>query len=223
MTDKSIQKQREAFTFYRSYYEGIKRLPEDNQLEILKAIIDYSFTQQEQELSTINSAMFELMRPNLDNNYKQYLNGSKPKKANSKPIEAKRKPKLSQKKPTANNDNENDNDNKNENDNEKIKEVWNDFSNRIGLSPVIKLNETRNRNIKARSRDNDFNLQIIFDKIESSKFMQGDNQRGWRVDFDFVFCSAINYLKIMEGKYDDKKEETDDIDWNLTIEDVYGK
>lgn len=53
--------------------------------------------------------------------------------------------------------------------------------------------------------------------------MQGDNQRGWRVDFDFVFCSAINYLKIMEGKYDDKKEETDDIDWNLTIEDVYGK
>jgi len=41
-------------------------------------------------------------------------------------------------------------------------------------------------------------------KIHISDGLRGGYKTGWKVDFDFVFCSKHNYLKILEGKYDGK-------------------
>jgi hypothetical protein len=41
----------------------------------------------------------------------------------------------------------------------------------------------------------------VLSKVEASQFLRGENDRGWRADFDFVLSEA-NFTKITEGKYD---------------------
>lgn len=88
---------------------------------------------------------------------------------------------------------------------ESIWEQWNAFAGPLGLAVVLKLTDKRSAAIGARLSEQTFDLPGIFEKIKASSFLRGENDRGWKVDFDFVFCSANNYLKILEGKYDDKR------------------
>ena len=44
-------------------------------------------------------------------------------------------------------------------------------------------------------------LQIAFDKIAGSKFLAGENERGWRAGFDWVMQTP-HLIKILEGNYD---------------------
>jgi hypothetical protein len=80
-----------------------------------------------------------------------------------------------------------------------IVETWNAFALEHGLTTVAKLTDKRKGSINSRIREKEFNLVKIFDEIKASPFLLGE--KGWRVDFDFVFCSANNYLKIIEQKY----------------------
>lgn len=82
---------------------------------------------------------------------------------------------------------------------ENILNQWNALANQSNLSAVIKLSDKRKTGINARLQEKEFNLEQIFTEIGRSDFLRGSN--GWKVDFDFVFCSANNYLKILEGKY----------------------
>jgi len=36
-----------------------------------------------------------------------------------------------------------------------------------------------------------------------SAFLNGNNQRGWTVDFDWIVKSEDNFTKVLEGKYED--------------------
>jgi hypothetical protein len=81
---------------------------------------------------------------------------------------------------------------------------WNDFAMTHGLKAVMALNETRKAGIRSRIHESQFDLPKIFDAIGRSPFLCGSNDRGWSVDFDFVFCSPNKYIKILEGKYDGK-------------------
>lgn len=47
-------------------------------------------------------------------------------------------------------------------------------------------------------------VQEIFDRCSSSKFLKGDNNRCWKADFDWITNKA-NWVKILEGKYDEKE------------------
>lgn len=79
---------------------------------------------------------------------------------------------------------------------------WNSFADMLNLKKIIKLSDTRIAGIRQRAKEKEFDLDMIFEKIRQSKFLLGENDRGWKVDFDFVFCSKTKYLKILEGKYD---------------------
>lgn len=102
---------------------------------------------------------------------------------------------------------------------EEIKTLWNAFASTHGLQEILTISDKRKSAIKARRKESDFDLQTVLGKIKASKFLLGDNNRGWTVDFDFVFCSKDNYLKILEGKYDDKTEQTmeDKYAWMETL------
>jgi len=82
----------------------------------------------------------------------------------------------------------------------EVQERWNSFAMEHGLSTVIKLSEKRRSAVVARLLEDEFDLDRIFAEIKISDFLRGSNGT-WKVDFDFVFCSANNYLKILEGKY----------------------
>ena len=68
---------RDSFIFYRSFYESINHLPEDQQLQIYKAIASYSLDFKEVNLKGISNAIFTLIKPQLEANKKRYLNGIK--------------------------------------------------------------------------------------------------------------------------------------------------
>ena len=126
---------RDSFIFYRSFYEAISELPKENQADSYNAIMRYALDQEEIELTGISKAIFSLVKPQLDANYKKYENG-KQKKSKT---EAKQKQTKSKKVTNVNenvnenvNDNVNYNDNVNVNDNDKVSDSCVD-----GLQKII--------------------------------------------------------------------------------------
>ena len=82
-------------------------------------------------------------------------------------------------------------------------ETWNDMAPRFGL-PVVKgrLSEARRRQARARLRDHPDpeDWKAAFRCIASTPFLQGDNDRGWRADFDFLL-QPKSFTKLIEGSY----------------------
>jgi len=84
----------ESMVFYKSFYDAINELPEENRYEILKAIIEYGLLGVEPKLMGIPNAVFLLIKPQIDANNKRRENGKygvlggRPKK----PIENPKKP-----------------------------------------------------------------------------------------------------------------------------------
>jgi hypothetical protein len=85
-----------------------------------------------------------------------------------------------------------------------VLEKWNRIAEKYNLSPVVKISKKREAAILARLREIEFNLDSIENEIALSDFLRGKNDRQWKIDFDFVFCSSNNYLKVLEGKYRNK-------------------
>ena len=104
---------RDSFIFYRSFYEAISELPKENQANTYDAIMQYALNQEEVELTGVSKAIFSLVKPQLDANYKKYENG-KQKKSKAEAKQKQTKSKVG----TNVNENVNDNENVNVNDND---------------------------------------------------------------------------------------------------------
>ena len=64
---------KDSFVFYKSFYDSIKKIPEEYQLELYNAIFSYSLDGIEQnDLSPIAEAMFILIKPIIDSSQKRY-------------------------------------------------------------------------------------------------------------------------------------------------------
>lgn len=71
------------------------------------------------------------------------------------------------------------------------------------LPKVAKLSEKRKRAIRARWKDDADNLDYwreYFKHAASSKFIHGQNDRGWVADIDFMIREDV-MIKMQEGKY----------------------
>ena len=44
--------------------------------------------------------------------------------------------------------------------------------------------------------------RTLFVKATASKFLQGDNAKGWKANFDWLFTNGKNWVKVYEGNYD---------------------
>lgn len=127
---------RDSFIFYRSFYEAIKEVPEDAQLQIYKAISIYALEQEEIELTGIARAIFSLVKPQLDANYKKYENGKQTKnkmKAKDKQNESKIETNVNDNENVNVNDNENNNDNVGESCIDGLQQIIDFYNNNIGL------------------------------------------------------------------------------------------
>lgn len=116
---------RDSFIFYRSFYEAINELPKENQADTYNAIMQYALNQNEVQLKGISKAIFSLVKPQLDANYKKYENG-KQKKSKTEANDKQKKSKI------GTNVNDNDNVNVNVNDNNKANDSCID-----GLQKII--------------------------------------------------------------------------------------
>lgn len=94
---------------------------------------------------------------------------------------------------------------------EKIRERWNRIE---GLNKVSNLNPgshtQRIRLLKARLKDyplDDF--MTALDNIEKSSFLRGENNRGWKITFDWLVNEG-NFIKVLEGNYQDTEPKVND-------------
>ena len=71
-----------GFTFYKSYFESLVSLPEEDQAKLLRAIVYYVFKDENPELDGILSALWILMKPNLDTSKSRSLNPQNKNKNN---------------------------------------------------------------------------------------------------------------------------------------------
>lgn len=103
--------------FYKSFYDGIGQLPQDDQLKAYQMIFEYAFNDNQISCDGLANAVFSLVKPQIDANRKRRSDGEKggrPKKKTSGYAEE--KPVVSEKEETEKpnvNDNENVNDNAN--------------------------------------------------------------------------------------------------------------
>lgn len=73
-----------GFTFYKSYFESLVSLPEEDQAKLLRAIVYYVFKDENPELDGILSALWILMKPNLDTSKSRSLNPQNKNKTKQK-------------------------------------------------------------------------------------------------------------------------------------------
>lgn len=57
---------RDSFIFYRSFYEALIELENDDKLAVYEAIADYSLNQNLTELKGVAKAIFTLIKPQID-------------------------------------------------------------------------------------------------------------------------------------------------------------
>ena len=62
MANKDIK----AFSFYKSYYEALKEIPEKDKKDIIFAMINYVFEDKKPKLKGVNKVIWALIEPNLD-------------------------------------------------------------------------------------------------------------------------------------------------------------
>lgn len=92
-----------------------------------------------------------------------------------------------------------------------IADRWNSICR--NLPKVSKLSDARRAKIKARLQE--FGkpeswmptIEALFEAVESSSFLRGDNKQNWQATFDWLFTNGANWVKVMEGNYADKGQQ----------------
>lgn len=88
----------------------------------------------------------------------------------------------------------------------KIVDIYNEVC--VNLPKVLKL--TPQRIIVVNARVKDYSLSDVgkvIQNVADSKFLNGENDRGWKADFDWIFKSS-NFIKILENRYKNNTNET---------------
>lgn len=92
---------RDGIVFYRSFYEAIKELPDEQMAACVRAIMDYGLDGKEPESAGIAKSIYLMAKPQIDANNQRYLNGSKGgrPKTERKPSDNQKKPKQTEQEP----------------------------------------------------------------------------------------------------------------------------
>ena len=84
----------------------------------------------------------------------------------------------------------------------EVLEAWQDRMVPLGFPRIAKMNPQRERHLRARLKDCTIEeWQRAMDALARSKFCQGENDRGWWADFDFLL-DPKKFTKLLEGAYD---------------------
>lgn len=82
-----------------------------------------------------------------------------------------------------------------------VAEAWNESS----LPKVRELSKVRKAKLDERLKSKHFqdNYKEAITKLSNSSFAKGNGKTGWRVSLDWFIDNDNNYIKALEGKYDD--------------------
>lgn len=103
----------------------------------------------------------------------------------------------------------------------EIVEAWNGLS-VFGVAQVKRIVDGSIRAKQLKSRISQYGEDAIIeaiDRIRRSKFLQGDNNRGWIITFDW-FIKPSNFAKVYEGNYDNTAPKQADNKYTQKLVDI---
>ena len=93
---------------------------------------------------------------------------------------------------------------------DRIRDLWNETCK--ALNAVHVLSKSRKAKISVRITEMGGvekameTIGELFRKVSESKFLNGDNDRSWKASFDWLFENDKNWVKVMEGNYDNREQ-----------------
>lgn len=87
-------------------------------------------------------------------------------------------------------------------------EAWNELG-VYGIRTVSKLSSSSQRYQRLLARIKEYSIEDVLnaiEKIKVSDFLQGKNNKGWTITFDW-FVLPNNFPKVLDGNYDRSKQE----------------
>ena len=101
---------------------------------------------------------------------------------------------------------------------QEIVDLYNDTC--VSLPTLVKLTDSRKRQIKARLKNNSFDdFKKVFEKAEASDFLKGlknSDDRDWKANFDWLM-KENNMIKVLEGNYDNDPNKANNHNSNKNI------
>jgi hypothetical protein len=95
-----------------------------------------------------------------------------------------------------------------------LMDLWNDFCiTHPSMSKVVKMTNGRRKRIKTRLTSNSNfidEIKTALSLVDGQPFALGDSKGGWSIDFDWLIEDDTNYVKLLEGKYKNKKPTIND-------------
>ena len=85
-------------------------------------------------------------------------------------------------------------------------QLWNNFAKDNDLSAVAKMTSSRQKKLALRVaeiKEFDKLFLAVLEKISDSRFLLGQNDRNWKISFDWLIENDLNMIKVYEGKYDE--------------------
>lgn len=81
--------------------------------------------------------------------------------------------------------------------------AWNEMAGRHGLAQVSRLTEARHQKLRHRLSEAGGldGWRHALGKLAAAKWMHGENDRGWKADFDFMLQQK-SFTRLVEGGYD---------------------
>lgn len=77
-------------------------------------------------------------------------------------------------------------------------DAWNIFAPNNGLETVRSITPDRRNKIRIRTREPEFDFFKILVSIRQNSFYRGENDRQWKVEFNYVIESQSKYVPILE-------------------------
>jgi len=83
--------------------------------------------------------------------------------------------------------------------------AWNEI-----INQKVRITEKRKPHIKKRIQEwKDIEtVKSIFLRIKDSKFCMGEGNKGWKASFDWIISNDTNWVKVMEGNFDNREPKT---------------
>lgn len=99
---------------------------------------------------------------------------------------------------------------------EALVEYWNSKGN---LPTIRKFTHQRQLKLKARMKERLFteNWKGIIDRVSASPFCTGQKGRGWKADVGWILDNDTNYVKVLEGKYEDSIPQSGERDYSAAL------
>ena len=193
---------------------------------LLKAMLYYASTGEVPELTGNERFIFPILKGQIDRDKadreaisrQNSINGAK----GGRPPKAKKPTAFSENRPLSEkSEKSQDKDKDKEEDEEKEKfksnpngldsvdavvEKWNSLPDGIAKVSKIQKESTRDRHLRKRIRDYGIDEVLrAIDNIRNSDFLQGENDRGWVITFDW-FIRPENFQKVLDGNYTNRSK-----------------